>query len=214
LCRDRGVLPALLVVPNWHGGWPLDRHPAFVEWIVARGAEGAEIFLHGERHDEEGLPRRWRDSWRAWGKTAREAEFLTLDEPAARERIDRGLAALRVLGLSPIGFVPPAWLARASCDRAVSAAGLQFSEDDDSILVHPRRERIPSPVIRWSGRTPLRARGSAVVAAARWRVQRSAPHVRIALHPSDLDHSATARSAAEWVRRWVAQRPPTRYADL
>src|SRR5216683_2060563 len=33
LCRARGVTPALLVVPNWHGDWPLERYPAFVQWI-------------------------------------------------------------------------------------------------------------------------------------------------------------------------------------
>src|ERR1700677_1747309 len=54
LARERGVTPALLVVPNWHGRWPLGEHPEFVRWVRARADEGAEIFLHGERHDEVG----------------------------------------------------------------------------------------------------------------------------------------------------------------
>jgi predicted deacetylase len=214
MCRAQGVVPALLVVPNWHGEWPLEGHPKFVEWVRGCAGAGAEIFLHGERHDEVGLPRTWRDVWRAWGKTAREGEFLTLEEPAARERIDRGVALLQRLGLPPIGFVPPAWLARESCVRAVSAAGLQFSEDDESITVHARGERLLSPVVRWSGRTPMRARGSTLVAAARWRLQHEAPHMRIALHPSDLDHLVTARSVAQWLARWAGARTPSRYADL
>ena len=86
LCRERGATPALLVVPNWHGDWPLRDAPQYVDWVRARAADGAEIFLHGERHDEVGLPRTWRDSQRAFGRTNKEGEFLTLDYEAAFER--------------------------------------------------------------------------------------------------------------------------------
>jgi hypothetical protein len=53
-----------------------------------------------------------------------------------------------------------------------------------------------------------------VVAAARWRLQRTASCVRLALHPSDLDHPVTARSATAALDRWLANRTPSRYADL
>ncbi|MFI5236231.1 MAG: DUF2334 domain-containing protein, partial [Gemmatimonadales bacterium] len=55
MCTAIGVAPALLVVPDWHGQWPLERHPAFVRWLRERADAGAEIILHGERHDESGL---------------------------------------------------------------------------------------------------------------------------------------------------------------
>lgn len=216
LCRARGVTPALLVVPNWHGVWPLDSAPAFVDWLRDCANAGAELFLHGERHDEVGLPRGWADARRAFGKTGQEGEFLTLDEAAARERIDRGLALLGRLGLTPIGFVAPAWLARPGCMRAVEKAGLAYSETDTAILVHRRRDtsRIPSPVVRWSGRTVFRARASAIVAAVRWHTQRTARHVRVALHPADLEHPASARSVALELDRWLADRGVSRYAEL
>ncbi|MFI5250216.1 MAG: DUF2334 domain-containing protein [Gemmatimonadales bacterium] len=216
MCHRRGVTPALLVVPNWHGEWPLERSPAFVRWVRECADSGADVLLHGERHDETGTPRGWRDAARAWGKTAREGEFLTLDEPAARERIDRGLALFARLGLNAAGFVPPAWLARDGCLRAVAAAGLRYSEDDGAIHIHDPRgmRRLPSPVVRWSGRSSARAYASAAIAAARWRVQRSARHVRLAFHPADLDHPATARSAAKALDRWLGERPASRYTDL
>jgi predicted deacetylase len=213
-CHERGVTPALLVVPNWHGAWPLADYPEFVRWVRERADDGAEIFLHGERHDEVGLPRSLGDSWRAFNKTAREGEFLTLEGPAARERIDRGLALFARLGLSPIGFVPPAWLARDSCYAMARDAGLHFAEHDTAIAILPRGAWIPSPVVRWSGRTPFRARASSVVADARWRTQRRAKVVRIAFHPSDLDHPASARSTARTLERWLGDRSPARYADL
>lgn len=215
LCGQHGVTPALLVVPNWHGEWPLERHPEFVRWVRARADEGAEIFLHGERHDEVGLPRTWRDSWTAFNKTAREGEFLTLETGPASERIGRGLDLFRRLHLEPIGFVPPAWLARESIYDVVGDAGLSVAEDDTSITtLRPKRARVASPVVRWSGRTPTRARGSAVVADLRWKLQRRAPVVRIAFHPSDLDHPASARSAQRSLEQWLGNRPATRYAQL
>ncbi|HEX3234480.1 MAG TPA: polysaccharide deacetylase family protein [Gemmatimonadales bacterium] len=214
LCAERRVRPALLVVPDWHGNWPLDRHPDFAAWLRARAAEGAEIVLHGERHDEAGLARTLGDRLRAWGRTAGEAEFLTLDAAAAGQRIARGLACLLRLGLRPVGFVPPAWLAREEGHRAAGAAGLGFSEDERSVRLFPSGRRISSPVVRWSARTAVRARGSAAVARARWTLQRSAPLPRLAFHPQDLDHPVTARSVVVSLDRWLTLHRPVGYSSL
>jgi uncharacterized protein len=214
LCLRRRVTPALLVVPDWHGQWPVEAHPRFIDWIRARASEGVEIMLHGERHDEVGLRRRWQDRWRAWGRTAGEGEFLTLDAPAAWVRVTRGLARLRALGLEPTGFVPPAWLARETTYQVAAAAGLTFSEDDRSVLLLPSGRRVRSPVVRWSARTAVRARGSAAVAAARWLLQRRSQWPRIALHPGDLDRPETARSIGRALDRWLERHSPGRYADL
>jgi predicted deacetylase len=214
LCTRRGVIPALLVVPNWHGQWPLDAYPRFVAWTRARAAEGAEIVLHGERHDEVGLERAMTDRLRAWGRTDGEGEFLTLDAAAASARVTRGLAQLRKLGLDPTGFVPPAWLAREATYRAAAAAGLTFSEDDHSVrLLHSGR-RLRSPVVRWSARTRARAWGSVAIAGGRWLLQRRSRFPRIALHPHDLDNAVTARSIDRALDRWLRWHRPGRYADL
>jgi predicted deacetylase len=214
ICAQRGLVPALLVVPNWHGQWPLEAHPGFVEWLRARAGDGAEIVLHGERHDEAGLPRKAGDRLRAWGRTAGEAEFLTLDAAAARDRVARGLDRLRLLGLEPIGFVPPAWLAREATYQAAADVGLVFSEDDCSVRLLPSGRRIRSPVVRWSARTTTRAWGSVAVARARSLFQRRARVPRIALHPGDLDHPATARSLACTLDRWLLSHRSGRYAEL
>ena len=214
LCRERGATPALLVVPNWHGTWPLREHPQYVAWVQERAADGSEIFLHGERHDEVGLTRGWRDSQRAFGKTNREGEFLTLDHDAAAERIGRGVALFDTLGLHPIGFVPPAWLCRHGTHTACAAHGLHLLEDDAAIYLTHTGQRIPSHVLRWSGRTDFRARGSAVQAAWRWRTQQQEPNFRIALHPLDLEHVITRQSVIDELDRWLAARPARRYAEL
>lgn len=214
LCALRGVRPALLVVPDWHGAWPLEAHPGFVAWLRARAAEGADIVLHGERHDEVGSPRAAADAFRALGRTDREGEFLTLGEPAASERITRGREKLRAVGLEPVGFVPPAWLAREAGFRAVGAAGFAFSEDDRAIRLFPSGRRLPSPVVRWSGRSAVRAWGSLAVARARWALQQRAAYPRIALHPQDLEHPATAAALGPTLDRWLARHRPISYRTL
>lgn len=214
LCLGRGVTPALLVVPNWHGQWPLEDHPRFLHWLRARAREGAEIVLHGERHDEKGLQRGLKDEWRAWGRTDEEGEFLTLDAPAARDRLTSGLARLRELGLEPTGFVAPAWLAREATYQAAADAGLLFSEDNRSVRLLQTGRRIRSPVVRWSARTPSRAWGSVAVAATRWMLQRRSNWPRIAFHPPDLDRAAIARSISRTLDRWLRRHRPGRYSDL
>lgn len=214
LCAARGVAPGLLVVPDWHGGAPIEGDAACVAWVRARAAEGAEVFLHGERHDEVGSPRGWRDAVRAFGRTNREGEFLTLGYDGARARIDRGLRRLRALGMAPIGFVPPAWLARPDTHQAVRDAGLAVSEDDGAIYAFRAGRTLTSPVVRWSSRGAFRAYGSLLQAELRWRLQRGASAVRIALHPADLDHPATAGSVERELDRWLSAYPAQGYATL
>jgi uncharacterized protein len=214
LCRDRGVTPALFVVPNWHGAWPLERHPDFNSWLRDRAAEGAEVALHGDRHDEVGLARGIRDHWKAWGRTDGEGEFLTLDAPAAKARLAHGIRLLREIGLEPVGFVPPAWLAREPTYQAAASLGFRFSEDDRRVRLLATGHVVSSPVVRWSARTRLRAWGSVSVAAARWLFQSGSQCPRIALHPRDLDHRVTARSIGSTLDRWLGLHRPGRYADL
>ncbi|MEZ0332648.1 MAG: DUF2334 domain-containing protein [Gemmatimonadales bacterium] len=214
LCAERDVRPALLVVPDWRGEWPLEDHPDFVAWLRARVAEGAEIVLHGERHDEAELPRGLADSVRAFGRTAREGEFLTLDAGGALARIARGLDRLRALGLEPVGFVPPGWLAKDEGHQAVAQAGLGFSEDDRAIRLYPSGRRLPSPVVRWSARTPILAWGSVLVAHGRWALQGRSRFPRLALHPQDLGHPATAAALGPALDRWLARHPPISYTAL
>ncbi len=215
-CRAAGFTPALFVVPNWHGRWPLADSQAFVDWIRARADEGAEVFLHGERHDEVGSPRTLRDELRAVGRTSNEGEFLTLDRYGARTRIRRGLLYLWSLGLRPVGFVPPAWLAHNITHDVVRETGLTFSEDAGHVYIHGEAgsDMLPAPAIRWSGRTAVRAQLSRLAVA--WhRVNASRrPLVRLALHPQDLAHPVTSRSVMHAINGWAAVGSPTPYADV
>jgi hypothetical protein len=213
LCRNVGAVPALLVVPDWHGHAPIEHDAEFLAWLRGAVADGAEILLHGERHDEIGRPRALGDAVRAAGRTAREGECLTLDAPELEALVARGLARLRALGFSAPGFVPPAWLMRADARPGIFAAGLSFTEDERAVYLAGGR-CLASPALRWSTRTAVRAHASVSVAGWRWHFQRGAPLMRIALHPGDLSHPAVARSVARALERWTADRRVQPYASL
>lgn len=214
MCRAAGATPALFVVPNWHGRWPLAEFPQFTNWLRACAREGAEMVLHGSRHDEHGTTRAWRDQLRAVGRTASEGEFLTLDHASALARIQDGLACLDAQRLRAVGFVPPAWLAQRATHDVARDVGLWFSENDREVYAHRTGTTIAAPAVRWSARSSMRASVSAAVASHRWRAWRREPLVRLALHPQDLTHPRTAHSVARAIPQWTAARAVVRYADL
>lgn len=213
LCRDAKLTPSLLVVPDWHGGAPIEQDPEFLTWLRGAVAAGAEVVLHGERHDEVGRPRSLTDNLRAMGRTAREGECLTLDAPELEAMVARGLARLRRAGFEAQGFIPPAWLMRADAVAGAFAAGARFTEDASGVML-PGGKRLPSPVLRWSARTWLRARGSLLVASTRRRWQSHAPLMRVALHPGDLADQRVAASLPGTLRAWSAGRQARAYASL
>lgn len=216
-CTSLGLQPALLVVPNWHGEWPIQDYRVFLDWLRDCQADGsgAEIFLHGERHDEHSSAARGLGAeLRAFGRTDNEAEFLTLRYDAARQRIERGLRCLHGCGLSPVGFVAPAWLAHLECNAALSDCDVAISETADAVTLHRRGTRLASPVFRWSTRAPWRASASDLVARAGTIVHANHWLVRIALHPGDVEHAATWNSVRSTLERWLDVRRPWRYAAL
>ncbi|PYO80574.1 MAG: hypothetical protein DMD67_00200 [Gemmatimonadetes bacterium] len=206
---------ALLVVPNWHGSWPLVEYPDFVAQLRERAANGAEILLHGWRHDEVGLPRSLAHRLRTFGRTDREGEFASLTPVEAAARIARGLAALRGAGLEPLGFVPPAWLAGPTLPRVVREEGLTFTEDAHAVVaLNGQGQRIAAPATCWSTRRSWRAAGSVVVASLRLRLERARPLVRVALHPPDADVPAVLASCRRTLVALLERRRLTTYREL
>lgn len=214
LCVSKGITPALFVVPNWHGAWTLADHSDFVREIQKFARRGAEIVLHGERHDEAGSARNLTQEIRAIGRTRGEGEFLALTYEAASRRIASGVSCLRKLGLPPVGFVPPAWLDNAQTRRATRDAGFQFTEDDSAVILFPYGTRLRSPVLRWSARTPARAIASCALMRFKSISERESWLIRIALHPQDLSHPATRAALAEALDYWCARRHQWRYGRL
>jgi hypothetical protein len=89
------------VVPNWHGEWPLTKHPDYCRLV--RESAG-ELLLHGYFHQRR----------RGWGPTAllteRSDEMNGLDPEETRRTLERGQRVFTdVFGAPAQGFLPPAW---------------------------------------------------------------------------------------------------------
>ena len=89
------------VVPNWHGEWPLAKHPDYCR-LVRESSE--ELLLHGYFHQRR----------RGWGPTAliteRSDEMNGLDPDGTRRTLERGQRVFTdMFGAPARGFVAPAW---------------------------------------------------------------------------------------------------------
>lgn len=209
--RSLGLPPVpLLVVPDFHGAWPLDEHPGFVERLLDWKKLGHELVLHGyghlERSEDAALPTTLAGRLRRQFLTAGEGEFLNLGPEAATERLRAGLAMWDRCGLGKVeGFVAPAWLFCKTLPHALWSQGFSWTEDHQGIhfAVDPF---VRAPVITWASRDPARRIGSRLYAQAALSHWRRESLIRIAIHPHDLDHPTLVRSIESTLRAALRQR--------
>jgi len=202
---------ALLVVPNYHGGWPLDAHRDFVDDLRRRQQAGAEIFLHGWRHDEVGLRRSLARVMAGAGRTSREAEFLHLPPPQAADRIDRGLQMFRDLELEPVGFIPPGWLYGRETKRIIRDRHLRITEGMVAIYDGESGRRLVAPTWGWDTRARWLVTACDWLARLRCVVERRARVARVAIHPPDIDDPVARGSLERTLRALLEDREAVSY---
>ena len=192
-CAEVDAKPALLVVPNFHGEWPLLDHPAFTARLRDLQAAGHEIFLHGFFHRsreeagtrDDGRPRGL--SWHFAQKvvSAGEAEFRDVSKSEAIERLDRGERVLKEAGLTIDGFVAPAWAMPPWLVPMLGERGYRFAKDHLRVY-DPASHRVrASVVLNYASRTRLRML-STVVWCRTAKYARAVVPARIAIHPADM----------------------------
>jgi uncharacterized protein len=209
-----GIPPVqLLVVPDFHGKWPLASHAGFCQEVSAWGGLGHELVLHGYFHLESPRsangPETLRSRFQRRFLTAGEGEFLSLDAKEAGLRIDRGLDmwAEACLSPRPRGFIPPAWLHRPDLDAALWERGFDWTEDHQGFRFRDGR-RLASPVVTWASRDPLRRIGSRIYCPSAVRLHAKADLLRLAIHPHDFDHPSLIRSIEHALRLALRDRRP------
>jgi predicted deacetylase len=181
---------ALLVVPNFHGRWPLQEFRSFVDLVNAERERGSDILLHGYAHLARGNGLEPMGLWekaKSRFLTAGEGEFQSWGCNDALCHIQRGMEILdHCFGFRPEGFVAPAWLEHRDTAAALRKAGLLFHENHLHIEILEPRQRHFIPAIAFSTRTPARLRVSKVFArSVRLAVGGRFP-LRLALHPRDF----------------------------
>lgn len=190
-----GIRSSLLVVPDFHRCGNAGDNSVFREAMQARQAAGDELVLHGYTHtDDASAPRRPGDILRRRILT-HEGEFAALGEAESAARIDAGLALCREQGWRVDGFVPPGWMSNQDSRRAIRAAGFHYRTDGAALYVLPQERRVPMATLVMSSRSAWRRRLFSALNRHRLHRFRSAPIIRLALHPVDLRF---ASSRAFW----------------
>lgn len=182
-----GIKPALLVVPNFHGEWPLAEHPEFCERLAMLQTVGHEILLHGYFHraDANGQAtglRRWVAQNLA---SAGEAEFADIAAAEARKRLADGEAVLRDAGLRVDGFVAPGWMMPRWMHDVLAERGYRFTEDHLRVYDPKARKARASVVLNYASRTPGRLASSVAWCRVAKHARALVP-ARVAIHPRDM----------------------------
>lgn len=203
---------SLLVIPDHHHRGRIDEDVRFAEWLRAEVEHGHEAVLHGYHHlrptrEEEGLVTRL--ITRSY--TAGEGEFYDLPMDAATGLLQKGKDALKSCGLSPKGFIAPAWLLGPEAERAVAAEGFSYTTRIGMVIDCVEDRCFPSRSMVYSVRAQWRRLASLVWNEALFHALRHAPLLRISLHPPDWDHPAIRRHALACIRAAVREREVMTY---
>ena len=216
LFRKLGVARVqYLFVPDFHAKFPATRFPEFLAWCREPRPYEVSWWLHGYHHldraPQSGIPLSGRERFLRRFLTAGEGEFLPLDAVEQDRRLKAGLAMFAecLPGIRPQGFVAPAWLYRPeTLLPLLRAHGLERTEDHRA-LHYVRKDDVRSlraPVVTWATRNaPYRWMSLAVCPARAWWF-RDADVLRVAAHPHDFDHAATAGSVEAVLRRALRDR--------
>lgn len=198
-----GVRPALLVVPNFHGAWSLDDHPAYCARLRALQEAGHEVYLHGFFHKSRATAKRDL-AWLYAQKivSGGEAEFRDLSETEAVLRLTDGEAMLARAGLRVDGFIAPAWAMHDWLLPVLARRGYGFTEDHLHVYDPAGKKKRASVVLNYASRTPGR-----LLSSVAWcriaKYARAALPARIAIHPADM-RFALLRHETRRLLDWAA----------
>ena len=205
---------SLLVVPDYHHQGRSVDDSSFVSWLRELEADGHEIVIHGYFHDR---PRRQSEGMRAKFLTRiytqDEAEFFDLEYDEVFALITRARDEFRQAGLSPIGFIAPAWLLSTEGERAARDADMQYTTRIATVIDLLTGKREPSRALVYSTRSAWRRAASLSWNAALARRLSMVELVRLCIHPSDMASGTVWKQIIGLTGRFSRTRNPTTYRD-
>ncbi|MFL6539273.1 MAG: DUF2334 domain-containing protein, partial [Chthoniobacterales bacterium] len=214
LARHHVRTCSLLVVPNYHHNGPSLDDREFVQWLRDLESAGNEVVIHGYFHDR---PHRGNESVRVKLITERytnaEGEFYDLGYEEAFNRITRARDEFKSAGLTPRGFIAPAWLLSEEAERAAADAEMEYTTRLTNVRDLRTRETFRARSLVYSTRSGWRRATSLAWNAALARVLWHAPLVRVGLHPPDVQHTAIWDQIVHLLDQLTDTRTPTTYRD-
>lgn len=180
---------SLLVIPNHHHRGHFLANEGFCEWLREQVAAGHEAVLHGyyhERRAKTGETLRERVITRRY--TAGEGEFFDIGYEEAKELVSRSREEFASAGLSPAGFIAPAWLLSEEGEGAVRDLGLLYTTRLQGVTDLRTGAVHPSQSLCWSVRAAWRRAASLAWNAYLFHRLESRALLRLAIHPVDIAH--------------------------
>ena len=211
----RGVaVCSLLVVPNYHHRGCSTDDRGFVRWLQELETKGHEIVIHGYFHER---PRRRGESvaqklfTRFYTKD--EGEFYDLDYDEALRRISQARQEFTTAGLTPRGFIAPAWLLGAPGERAAADSDLEYTTRLTTVRDLRSGEDFPARTLAYSVRSGWRRTTSLAWNNLLVRQLAEAPLARVSIHPPDRDHPEIWQQILRLTERLLETRNATTYRD-
>lgn len=203
---------SLLVVPDHHHRGHFLKDAAFCEWLRDLSRKGHEPVIHGYYHQ-----RSRRDAESLFAKmttriyTADEGEFYDIARSEAARLIAKAREEFRSIGLEPRGFIAPAWLLSREGEAAARELGLDYTTRLGGVLELQRSLTHDSQSLVWSVRSAWRRVVSLAWNGLLFQRLKSAPLLRVAIHPVDLQHGEIWRQIRQLVAQALQTREPLTY---
>lgn len=205
---------SLLVVPDFHHRGLSTNDRDFVRWLRDLEAQGHEIVIHGYFHER---PRRADETLSAKFLTriytSDEGEFYDLDYAEAFRRITTARDDFQAAGLTPRGFIAPAWLLGAEAERAAIDAEMEYTTRLRSVQDLRSGENFPARSLVYSVRSAWRRSVSLAWNAALARCVANSRLVRLSIHPPDYEHREIWQQILRLTDELTQTRTPTTYRD-
>jgi predicted deacetylase len=211
----RGVrICSLLVVPDYHHQGPAMKDRKFVSWLRDLELAGHEIVIHGYFHERpRGCDETWSERFLTRFYTNDEGEFYDIGYEEAFRRIITARDEFRTNGLTPRGFVAPAWLLSKEGERATRDAELEYTTRLRTVRDLRSGKDFPARSLVYSVRSNWRRSLSLIWNSALSQLMKNAPLVRLSIHPPDYSYPAIWRQIVDLIDAMDGLRTPTTYRD-
>lgn len=214
LAHHRVPVCSLLVVPNYHRRGSCTEDRSFVRWLQDLEAQGHEIVIHGYFHER---PRRAGEnlSEKFFTRlyTNDEGEFYDLDYDEAFRRITQAREEFVRAGLTPRGFIAPAWLLGPAAERAATEAEMEYTTRLTGVRDLRSGDNFPARTLVYSVRSGWRRVVSLAWNSVLARQLAGGQLARVSIHPVDRDHPEIWQQILRLTDRLVQDRTPTTYRD-
>jgi predicted deacetylase len=186
----------------------------FVRWLQDLEAQGHELVIHGyfhkrPRRNGERLAQRFLTQF----YTDDEGEFYDLDYDEAFRRISQAREEFSRAGITPRGFVAPAWLLGTEAERAAVAAEMEYTTRLTGVRDLRFGQSFHARTLTYSVRSGWRRVASLAWNAALARQLGGARLARVSIHPPDLEYPEIWQQILRLTKRLAEERTPTTYRD-